>query len=235
MTQSLLDLVSHLPLLAGLDAQTLAWVSSLARLRSVASREVVLRKGDKADALFFVVKGRVQVIEHLPNGREVGLGFIAAGEFFGELAIIDGLPRSASIVACEDSLLLAVPADVAQALFYRQPLVAERLLKHFAKKLRVLTEYQTILNLPNAYQRVFALLERLARTQDGGAVVIERLPTQQQIAIMVNTSRETVSRALHVMLKRGVLQRDSRRLIVNKPELLHLAAVQEDSAEGGAH
>lgn len=220
----LTELLSRLPLLAGVDRAVLQRVAMSCRSRVLAKREIALHKGAAADGLYFVIKGRLQVIDEAAGGREVGLGFLSAGDFFGELSIIDGLPRSASVVATEPSLVILVPVAAARELFYRQPLVAERLLKHFAKKLRLASEYQAILNLPNAYQRVCAFLTCLAEVQSGGEAVIDRLPTQHEIAIMVNTSRETVSRALHLLIQRGVLQKDTRRLIVHHPEELKQAA-----------
>lgn len=220
----LISLLSHLPLLSGLDTSVLERIAAQARLREVARREVVLHKGSPPDGLYFLIKGRLQVVDHAIGGREVGLNFIAAGEFFGELSILDGLPRSASVIATEPSLLLIVPCSLAQELFYHQPIVAERLLRHFARKLRLASAYQSILSLPNAYQRVFALLDALAETPAGGTTVIERLPTQQEIAIMINTSRETVSRALHQLMTQGVVQKETHRIVVCKPEQLRRAA-----------
>lgn len=220
----LTELLARLPLLTGVDMAVLRRVAASSRSRLLAKREIALHKGAAADGLYFVIKGRLQVIDEAAGGREVGLGFLSAGDFFGELSIIDGQPRSATVVATEPSLVIIVPVAAARELFYRQPLVAERLLKHFARKLRLTSEYQAILNLPNAYQRVCAFLTCLAEAQAGGGNVIDRLPTQHEIAIMVNTSRETVSRTLHLLIERGILQKDARRLIVQSPEELRQAA-----------
>ena len=89
-----------------------------------------------------------------------------------------------------------------------------------ASGLRNASNYRAILGIPNAFQRVYALLVQFSVTAPGGLVVIENLPRQQEIAIMVNTSRETVSRALHELIQRGVVEKDLRRLIVRKPDVL---------------
>ena len=105
--------------------------------------------------------------------------------------------------------------------------MAERLLKRMASTIRAAANYRTILGIPNAFQRVFALLNQFAKIAPGGLVVIEKMPTQQEIAIMVNTSRETVSRAIHILIQKGVVEKDMRRLIVRQPEALRKVAATE--------
>lgn len=221
------NLLARLPLLLGVDGATLRRIAEAAQLRELVKREYAIRKGTSGDNFMLLVKGRLQVVDVMENGREVGLNFLAPGEYFGELALIDGLPRSASVLATENSLILQIPKPQALALFYGHPLVAERLLKHLAEKLRTASDYQSILSLPNAFQRVFALLNRFARVAPGGLIVIDKMPTQQEIAITINTSRETVSRAIQVLIQRGVVEKDMRRLIVRKPEAL-LSAMADD-------
>ena len=89
-----------------------------------------------------------------------------------------------------------------------------------ASSIRSAANYRTILSIPSAFQRVFALLNQFAKSAPGGLVVIEKMPTQQEIAIMVNTSRETVSRAISELIRLGVVEKDLRRLIIRKPDVL---------------
>ena len=177
----------------------------------------------------FLLTGRLQAIDLTEDGREVGLNFLTPGDYFGELSIIDSLPRSATVVACENSLVASLPRAQALALFYHTPLVAERLINRMASSIRNAANYRTILSIPSAFQRVFALLNQFAKTAPGGLVVIEKMPTQQEIAIMVNTSRETVSRAIQILLQKGVVEKDLRRLIVRQPEELSKAINQDVS------
>jgi CRP-like cAMP-binding protein len=162
----------------------------------------------------------LHAVDITEDGREIGLSFLVAGDYFGELSVIDGLPRSATVVACEPSIYALLPRVHALELMYNHPLIAERMFKRLTAGIRRLSDFRTILGMPNAFQRVYALLDHLARTSPGGLVVIEKLPTQQEISIMVNTSRETVSRAIQVLLQRGVVEKDLRRLIVRRPDIL---------------
>lgn len=219
--------LQKIPLLAGVDTETLTQVAAALQLRSVERGNHVLHKGSIGDHLLFLLSGRLQAVDLTEDGREIGLSFLTAGDYFGELSIIDGLPRSASVVACEPSLLAFLPRVQALALIYHNPLVAERLLKRMASTIRTAANYRTILGIPNAFQRVFALLNQFAKIAPGGLVVIEKMPTQQEIAIMVNTSRETVSRAIHILIQKGVVEKDMRRLIVRQPEALRKAVSNE--------
>lgn len=219
--------LQKIPLLAGVDSERLAKVGSALLLRSVERGHSILHKGGVGDHLLFLLSGRLQAVDLTEDGREIGLSFLTPGDYFGELSIIDGLPRSASVVACEASLVAFLPRTQALELIYETPLVAERLLKRMASTIRTAANYRTILGIPNAFQRVFALLNQFAKTAPGGLVVIEKMPTQQEIAIMVNTSRETVSRAIHILIQKGVVEKDMRRLIVRQPEALRNAVTSE--------
>jgi CRP-like cAMP-binding protein len=214
----------HIPLLAGLDSKTLAQVGQAMAFRSYPKGAYVLHKGDEGTHLLFLLSGRLRVVDLTEDGREVGLSFLLPGDYTGELSIIDGMPRSASVVAAEPSLLAFLRRAQAQELIYTQPLVAERVLKRTVAKIRQASDYRMMLGINNAFQRFFTLIHQMAAPGPGGLVVIENLPTQQEIAAMINTSRETVSRALHVILKKGIVEKDMRRLIVRNPTALRRMA-----------
>lgn len=219
--------LQKIPLLAGVNEQALARVAAALQLRTVERGRPVLQKGSVGEHLLFVLSGRLQVVDLTEDGREIGLDFLTAGDYFGELSIIDGLARSASIMALENSLIAALPRSQALALIYHNPLVVERLLKRMAASIRTAANYRTIIGIPNAFQRVFALLNQFAKIAPGGLVVIDKMPTQQEIAITVNTSRETVSRAIHILIQKGVVEKDMRRLIVRQPDELRKAVTHE--------
>ena len=225
--------LKNIPLLSGVDEVTLKKVASVLQVRTVARGQHILHKGSAGEHLLFLLSGRVQAIDLTEDGREIGLSFLVAGDYFGELSIVDGLPRSASVVACEHSVYALLPRVHALELIHNNPLVAERVLKRFAASIRQASNFRMILGIPNAFQRVYALLEHLSQKGHGGLVVIDKLPTQQEISIMVNTSRETVSRAMQVLLQRGVVEKDLRRLIVRQPDVLReaLATSRPDQNE----
>lgn len=212
--------LNKLPLLAGVDDAAIQTMAGLLLVRTAATGQAILHKGQVGEHLLFLLSGRLQAVDITEDGREIGLSFLQAGDYFGELSVIDGLPRSANVVACEPSIYALLPRTHALELMHNQPLIAERMFKRLASGIRRASNFRTILGIPNAHQRVYALLDYLAKTSQSGLVVIERLPTQQEISIMINTSRETVSRAMQVLIQRGVVERDLKRLIVRKPETL---------------
>jgi CRP/FNR family transcriptional regulator, cyclic AMP receptor protein len=220
-----LETAASIPLFKGLDPQTLSTVAQLMSSRSYLSHDIVLRKGDVADHLAFLLVGKLQVVDVTEDGREIGIHFITPGNYFGELSVIDGQPRSASVVSVKPSEVAFLPAAQARALIYNRPLIAERFLTHFAQIVRASSRQRILLSIPNAFQRVFAQLQQFVRDTKDGGQVIEGLPKQHEIAIMVNTSRETVSRALHTLMKMNIVEKKGTILIVNRPEQLKNAAV----------
>jgi CRP/FNR family transcriptional regulator, cyclic AMP receptor protein len=215
--------LQKIPLLAGLAPESLAKVAAALQLRKIERGQHVIQKGSAGDHLLFLISGRLQAVDLTADGREIGLNFLNDGDYFGELSIIDGLPRSASVIATENSVVALLSRDHALALIYQNPLIAERLLRRMAANIRLAATYRTIIGIPNAFQRVFALLSQFAAIAPGGLVVIDKMPTQQEIAITVNTSRETVSRAIQILIQTGIVEKDLRRLIIRQPEALRHA------------
>jgi CRP/FNR family cyclic AMP-dependent transcriptional regulator len=219
--------LARLPLFEGVNARTLAETAAVTTWRELKKRQQVLSKGAAGDHLLFLVSGRLQVLDVTESGREIGLNLLMPGDYFGELSIIDGQPRSASVVAIETSLVALLPKAQAWELFRHDPLVAERILLGLAARLRGASVYQTILCLPNASQRVYALLLRLCKVAPGGLVVVDHPPKQQALAIMANTSRESVSRAIKILLDDRIVEKDHHRLIVRQPKALEKLAWQD--------
>lgn len=212
--------LGKMQLLQDLEYSVVESIALGCTLKKVERNEFLLHKGSSGEYLFFLVSGRLQVVDVMEDGREIGLNFLDAGSYFGELSVIDELPRSASVRATEASTVALLPRRLAQELIYGNPLIAERIMKRMAASLRMATEYRTLLAIPGAVQRVFALLLQLAKVSAGGVAVIDNLPKQKEIAIMVNTSRETVSRAIQELIQAGIVERDVRRLIIRRPERL---------------
>lgn len=212
------------PILGLLSEQELARTLAAARVVQFQKRATVLLKGQALDHLAILLSGKLQVIDHLPNGQEIGLSIIQPGNFFGELAVIDRRPRSATLIALLPASIIQIPGDVARKLFFEHPRVAERIMTHFAQVIRRSNELRALLALPNAFQRVFALLDSMKERQADGTLIINDLPTHQDLAIMANTSRETVTRALSLSAGNGILQKQGRQLLICNPAALQRLA-----------
>lgn len=219
-----LAVLRRLPILGKLSDDLIARTMSASRLVHFRKRATVLLKGQALDHLAILITGRLQVIDHLANGQELGLNIIQPGNFFGELAVIDRQPRSATLIALSPAIVLQVPGDVARALFYEHPPVAEAMMKHFAHMIRRSNDLRALLALPNSFQRVFALLDQMKEKGPSGTLVITDLPTHQEIAIMANTSRETVTRALSILSNGKIIEKQNRQLLIHNPVALHQLA-----------
>lgn len=214
-----------IPLLANLNDEEMARVKADLRIRQYARRDIVLQKGGNGDTLLFLLSGQLQVIDITEDGRAIGLRILSPGEFFGEIAVINSSKRSASVVALTPVLVALLPSATALHLFSHSPSVANQMLRHLAQKIQRDSEFRALLSIHNTAKRIYSFLELLKKREPGNAVeVVENLPTHQDIANMINTSRETVTRTLLTLVQQGIVKKDTHRLIIIKPEALQKLA-----------
>lgn len=210
----------QIPLLAHLGVEDMNMVRAELRIKKFARRDTVIQKGSPGDSLMFLLVGKLQVVDVTEDGRVVGLRLLRAGEFFGEIAVINAAPRSASVVALSEALVAFLPSKAALHLFTESPSVASQLLKHLATKIQQDSQFRSILSIHNTAQRIFAFIAMHTVVKPGNLNVVENLPTHQELANMINTSRETVTRTLLLLTQQGIIQKDLNCLIIRKPEEL---------------
>ena len=212
-----------IPLLSELSDDEIIRVKQDLRIRQYAKRDIVLQKGGHGDGLMFLLSGQLQVVDVTEDGRAIGLRMLAPGDFFGEIALINNSTRSASVVAMNDVLVAFLPAPTALHLFSHSPSVANQMLRHLAQKIQRDSEFRSLLSINNTTKRIYTylvLMQKNKPNEPDAPAVVENLPTHQDIANMINTSRETVTRALTALAQQGIVQKDSHRLIIVKPEAL---------------
>lgn len=211
-------------LLDGLDEDERARLAERCRWRRFKPGERVFDRGDRGRDVFFVVEGRVNAVDFTFSGREVAFASLTEGSSFGELAAIDGLPRSTSVVAAEKSYLAALPHEPFVALLRENAEVSFRVLTKLAEIVRRGDERIMEMSTLAATHRVYAELLRMA--QPDAAVpdlwVVRPLPPLREIASRVSTTRETVARALGQLYPSGLLRRKGRNLY-----LMDRAALQQ--------
>ncbi|MBA5687990.1 Crp/Fnr family transcriptional regulator [Rugamonas apoptosis] len=213
-----------IPLLADLSEEDMAKVRADLRIRQYNKRDVVLQKGAAGDALLFLLTGQLQVIDVTEDGRAIGLRMLAPGDFFGEIAVINGSMRSASVVALSPVLVALLPRATALHLFSHSPSVANQMLRFLAAKVQRDSEFRALLSIHNTSKRIYTFLELLKEKKEGEEEVVENLPTHQDIANMINTSRETVTRTLLTLVQQGIIKKGTHRLIIIKPDALQKLA-----------
>ncbi|MFZ6648651.1 Crp/Fnr family transcriptional regulator [Undibacterium sp. TJN25] len=214
-----------IPLLENLTDEEMTRVKAELRVRQFNKRDVVLQKGGLGDSLLFLLSGQLQVVDVTEDGRAIGLRMLNEGDFFGEIAIINGSTRSASVVALSNVLVGFLPSATALHLFSHSPNVANMMLRHLADKIQRDSEFRALLSINNTSRRIYAFIELFKKVAPGNLEVVENLPTHQDIAMMINTSRETVTRALLSLTQQGIIEKDLHRLIIRKPEELQKLAL----------
>ena len=217
------DILQRLPLLSALPRVTLSELSKVSELKSFNKREVVVSKGAQPQHLLFLLDGRLQGVDFTMDGKEVGVFFTQPGDFFGELAVMDQEPHPETIIAIAKSTVVTVPRLSIRPLLLAMPALAEALTLRLASKLRLASTQRRILGLTNPTQKVCAQLWTMLPTLHGVGqqpATISQMPTHQELAIMVNASRETVTRVFQQLLLKSVVKRDGNDLIVVNPQLL---------------
>lgn len=210
-------------MLRHLPQVTLDHLALNAQQRWFNKREVVLHKEELSTSLSFLLEGRLQGLDFTSDGREVGLYFISPGDYFGEVALIDNESQPEFVTALARSHVLTLPKDIIRPVLFGVPKIAEALCRRLASRLRQDTAHRRILGLPNPLQRVCAQLELMWEAH-GGGIRIVHIPTHQELAIMVNSSRETVTRVFQLLQGRGVVERDGSALQVLQPDFIRRVA-----------
>lgn len=209
-----------IPLLAQLTASEMARVKKELQVRRYARREVIIKKKANGDNLLFLLSGRLQAIDLTDEGRVIGLQLLSAGEFFGETTLISQSLHTSSVIALSDVLVAFLPRTTALHLFTHSPSVASQIQKHLAQKVKLDYKFRAMLSISNTAKRLSSFLVLMKQKSVGKQELVENLPTHQEIASMINTSRETVTRTLLTLTHQGIIRKDAHRLIIVRPEAL---------------
>lgn len=190
-------------------------LSQHASLAEVPRRKIIMHKGQVAHSMGLLLEGRLQAIDMTLDGHEAGLYFIEPNDFFGELSVIDGQIAPEFIISLSPSRFIMIPAEIIQKLTKISSEVASIINSRLAQRLREAIAQRTLLAMPTPLQRICAQLLTMSKTEQG-RIIISLPPTHQELAIMINTSRETVTRAFQKLQKNGTIKRDGPVLIIYK-------------------
>jgi CRP-like cAMP-binding protein len=218
------ELIRNVSIFNHLDASTAGDLERLGEVREFPAGAVIVGQDDPGDSLFVLVEGKVKVVLFGKQGREIILTmFKSPGDFFGEMSLLDDEPRSATVVAVESATLFVLSRAAFRAHVEAQPATALRVLQELSRRLRQADRVIGNLALLDVWGRVAGKLRELARAdgidaEDG--VVIKDRPTQTEIAAMVGTSRETVSRAISEFARRGFIQMTGKKMLLRRSFLI---------------
>jgi CRP-like cAMP-binding protein len=212
---SLSEFLLYVPIFADLDKDTIDKISQVGHRKSYTKENIILMEEEVGSALFVIIKGKVKVARTSADGREVILSILGESDFFGEMAILDGMMRSATVIAIEDSELFIIQRDEFLELLKQYPEISIALLTELTRRLRNADIKIKSLSLKDAEGKVATVILQLADDIGKikqGIVEIERLPLQQDLANMAGTSRETISRTLHSFAKKGLVELEGSKL-----------------------
>lgn len=181
---------------------------------------VLVTEGQVADGLYLVLRGRVNLVRAADGGRDLILSSLGPGEVFGENCAFSGVPMSTTAVAAVQSEMLRLPAEALLEHLRREPETVLRLMRLQNEKLREVEAVASGLALCDVEQRLRRTLARLARRQGrknpaSSGWILAPVPTQSELARMVGSCRETVSRTLSAMARNGLVSGSGRRMILN--------------------
>ena len=212
-----IEFLKNVPIFSELDDDTLIKLSQLGTLKSFDKDSVILSEQDAGSALFVMVSGKVKVarVSNDDKNKEVILTLLNPSDFFGEMALLDGLARSATVTSIEDSRVFIIQRNDFLNLIQEHPEVSIALLQELTQRLRAAGMKIKALSLKDAEGKVATVLLQLADDMGRikqGVVEIEKLPYQHELANMAGTSRETISRTLHSFAKKGLVELEGTKL-----------------------
>lgn len=207
--------LEQISLFSELSEGDLDAISKLAVTRSFPKNTMIICEGDHSDSLYAILGGKVKVFLSDEEGKEVTLNLQGTGEYFGELALLDEAPRSASVMTVEDSKLTIISKHAFDKCMQDNPDIALKVMRGLARRLRDLTENVRSLALMDVYGRVARMLLDMAEEKDNKLVIPQRL-TQRDIASMVGASREMVSRILRDLSTGGYITIHNKIITINE-------------------
>ena len=214
MTESKI-ILKYVPIFSELDDSILARIQELGILRKYKKDMIIMDEtNDSVSGLFIIIQGAVKVTRNDAEGREIILSILGEYEYFGEMSLLDGENPSANVVSMENTELFYLGREQFMQLIEYNPKITFALLEGLIKRLRAADDKIKSLSLLKAEGKIINAIIQLAEmsgTMKQGLVEVD-LPYQHDIANIAGTSRETVSRVLHSLEKKGLLQLDGSKI-----------------------
>ncbi len=198
-----------------LDKDALNKLEHVTTKKTFPKNTILFSRGDESNSLYIVYSGRVKAVINDADGREIILSKHGPGEIFGEMAFIDGEPRSATMITKETTKLLIVHRDEFQNILSSTPAIIFDLLRILLERMREATDKIENLAFKDVYGRIVSLFMHLVKAEHGKMVIEEKL-THQEIANIVGASREMVSRIIKELTDGDYISVDHKRITINK-------------------
>jgi len=214
-SQDMTEILRHIELFRDLSEAEMDALVCSSHSRTVPADTLLFREYDPADALFIIVSGRVKVYCSDDRGRDIVINTQGAGDYFGELALLDHSVRSASVRTIEECRLCVVLKEDFSRILEQHPGILRKVLRNLARQVRKLTANVKSLALKDVYGRMSLTLKDLAEERGDGTLFIPERLTQQDIADRVGASREIVARILKDLTLGEYIRFEGRHIIIN--------------------
>lgn len=210
-------------LLAAMPTEQAGRPHSVVQRKYFQPGDVVMRKGDPGDAMYVIMRGQVRIVLPSNDGGEALVATMDEGDFFGELSLIDGEPRSATIIATEPTETMVVYREGFQDFLRASPEIAIEMLQALSRRLRQSDEFiadAAFLDVPGRLaKKLLELAERYGKTGPSGISIGLRV-TQRDLAAMIGATRESVNKHLQSFRAQGMIGFERRRLLIRDLERL---------------
>ena len=216
-------LLGSISLFSELSEEEVNSIHELVRARSYKAKEMVVQQTDPGGDMFVIVSGHLKVVSSDPEGRDTALGIMAPGEIFGEVSLLDGSPRSATIIALEPCELLVIERAAFLRLLETLPSISIKLLGVLAQRLRRLTERAEDIAFLNVSKRLAKAIVKLADEYGqahGDAVRVSFRLSQQEMGDLVGATRESANKHIRIWEQAGLVTQESGRLVILDLEAL---------------
>ena len=213
-TRETLEALRGIPLFARVVEADLDQIASHLIERRYPRNTTIVEEGLAGDYMYIIREGRVKVTKLSEDGREKILEFLEAGAFVGEMALLERAPRSASVKTLSAVRLLALSRNDFLSLLRRSSDLALAVIEVLCSRLRTQNEQASALSFQRVKDRTKGLLQRLARSEHGEGTLSTPTLTHQQIADMIGTSRETVTRVVKELKQEGWLDQEGKHYLV---------------------
>jgi CRP/FNR family transcriptional regulator, cyclic AMP receptor protein len=214
-------LLERVPFLAALAPDDLRWLGERARRRRLARGDIIFQKDDPGQSLFIIESGTVRIYVPGTQGADLTLAVMGEGDFFGDMSLLDGRPRSASAAAATEAVLLSLERNDFTTLVRSRPDAALAILAVVATRLRESDQMATDLAFLDVSGRLARRLLDLATSngiQRGDGLLLQVSLTQEELANMIGVTRESVNRNLSMFRRLGLIGREGRKIIIRNPD-----------------
>jgi len=218
-----IDILKSIPLFANLNDASLKKIHTALREKEFKKNDYIFYEGEDANAFGIVLKGRVKIVKHSVEGKEVIIRIITEKRIFGEVAMFDNLPYPASAIAMEDSRILIFEKSVFLATIKEEPSIAWEIILDLSRKLRDASQSLKEVAAERVEKRIASLLLRLAEhygEKKGSILVLNFQLTRQEIADMCGTTVETAIRVMSGFTKDGIIETEKGIIKIIKLEEL---------------